>query len=93
MQKNQEQDVIKNIRLYEKLKTNSMKLNPYIIYIISCKKRELIPTFGAFKTAKLVIETEIQYHLRKRQKDIRLLAMFRHILLIKDNIIFVNHLQ
>ena len=66
------QDVIKNVRLYEKLKTKSMKLKVDIIYTKSCKKEKLIPTFakvnlaiksGGFKIkkkiAKLVMETEM----------------------------------
>ena len=85
------QDVIKNVRLYEKLKTKSMKLKADIIYTKSCKKEKLIPTFakvnlalksGGFKIkkkiAKLVMETEIQgkqHHIRKIRKDIRSLAM------------------
>ena len=65
-----------------------MKLKAHIIYIKSCKKEELIPTFenvylaitsGGLKTkkkiAKLVMETEIKYNLRKIQKDIRSLAI------------------
>ena len=68
-----------------------MKLKADIIYIKSCKKEELIPTFGkvnltinsgGFKIKKnidkLVMETEIQgkqKHLRKIRKDIRSLAI------------------
>ena len=42
----QGQDVIKNVRLYEHLKTKSMKLKAGIIYIKSCKKEELLPIFA-----------------------------------------------
>ena len=91
IQKKKGQDVIKYVRLYEKSKTKSMKLNADIIYIKSCKKEDLIPTFakvnlatksGGFKIkekiSKLVMEAEIQdkqYHLKKVRKDIRSLAI------------------
>ena len=68
-----------------------MKLKADIIYIKSCKKEELIPTFakvnsaiksGGFKIKKkiekLVMEAEIQdkqSHLRKIRNDIRSLAI------------------
>ena len=45
MQKKLGQDVTKNVRLHEKLKTKSMKLKTNMIYIKSCKK-ELMPTFA-----------------------------------------------
>ena len=68
-----------------------MQLKADIIYIKSCKKEELIPTFakinlaiksGSFKIkkkiAKLVMKTETQnkqHHLRKIRKDIRSLMI------------------
>ena len=85
IQKKQGQDLIKNVRIYEKFKTKSMKLKAGIIYIKSCKKDEPIPTFAKVnlaikcrdfkikkKITKLVMETGIQdkqYHLRKVRKD------------------------
>ena len=87
----QKKQVIKNVRLYEKLKTNSMRIKADIIYIKSCKEKELIPTFakvnfaiksGGFKIKKkikkLVMETKIQgkqNHLRKIRKDTRSLTI------------------
>ena len=46
IQKKHGQDVFKNVRLYEKLKTKSMKLKADITYIKSCKKEEVTPTFA-----------------------------------------------
>ena len=45
------QDVIRNVRLYEKLKTKYMKINADIKYIKSCKKEELTPHFAKVNLA------------------------------------------
>ena len=40
------QDVFRNVRLCEKLKTKYMKINADIKYIKSCRKEELTPHFA-----------------------------------------------
>ena len=45
------QDVFRNVRLYEKLKTKYMKINADIKYIKSCRKEELTPHFARVNLA------------------------------------------
>ena len=75
------QDIIKKVRHYEKLKTKLTKLKTKVVYIKSCKKEDLIPTFakvslskksGGYKlkkkVAKLLMVTELKdkhYQIRK----------------------------
>ena len=82
---------IEKVRHYEKLKAKMTKLKMVIIYINSCKKEDLIPTFakinlsiksGSYKlkrkVAKLVMDTELEvkhYQIRKIQKEIRSIAI------------------
>ena len=76
------QDVIRNVHLYEKLKTKYMKINADIKYIKSCKKEELTPRFAKVnlalksgtvrlkkKIVKLVIEVELQNKHIEHKKD------------------------
>ena len=76
------QDIIRNARLYEKLKTKYMKINGDIKYIKSCKKEELTPRFAKVnlalksgtvrlkkKIVKLVIEVELQNKHIEHKKD------------------------
>ena len=81
------QDVLRNVCLYEKLKTKYMKINADIKYIKSCKKKELTRRFAKVslalksgtarlekKIAKLVMEAELQNkHIepKKTKKELR----------------------
>lgn len=38
-------DMLKNLRLYEKLKTKCVNLKNYILFIKSCKKEDIVATF------------------------------------------------
>ena len=79
-------DIIKKVRHFEKLKTKLTKLKMDIVYIKSCKKEDLTPTFakvnlsikiGGYKlkkkVAKLVIDTELQ------DKHYQIIAWFNSI--------------
>ena len=70
------QDIIKNMRFHEKLKTKLTKLITDIVYIKSCKKE------GGYKlkkkVAKLVMDTELQdkhYQIRKMRRETRSIAI------------------
>ena len=65
-------DMLKNLRLYEKLKTKCVNLKNYILFIKSCKKEVIIPTFAKVnlsiksgdcklkhKIAKSILDTEL----------------------------------
>ena len=67
------QDIIRNVRLYEKLKTKYMKINANIKYIKTYKKKQLTPSLAKVnlalksgtaglkkKISKLVMEAELQ---------------------------------
>ena len=87
IKKKHEHDLIKVFRDFEQMKTKFEKLVADIAFIKLCKKEQLIPTFAKVnvsirngiykrkkKTARLVMETELQNKYREKRKlrkDIR----------------------
>ena len=77
------QDIIKIVRLHEKLKSKYVKLKADTDFIKYCKREAIIPTFpkvksGGYKLkkniAKLVMDTELadkHQEMRKLRKQIR----------------------
>ena len=66
------QDIIRNVRLYEKLKTKYMKINADTKYIKTPKKEELTPRYAKVNLAQRSETTILKNKITKPVMEIEL---------------------